>query len=123
GGDGVTVHRCDSSMLPLPDASLDRLTVRNTLIYVDDPEATLRECRRALRAAGKLHAIEGDWPMMVVEPIPAAEWSALVTAASRACRTPAIGRKLYTMLRHAGFSTLHFPLFPPPPTHPRSPPL
>jgi ubiquinone/menaquinone biosynthesis C-methylase UbiE len=105
-GDRVTAHRCDGPMLPLPDASLDRLTARNTLIYVDDPEATLRECRRALRAAGELHAIEGDWPMMVVEPVPAAEWSALVTAASRACRTPDIGRKLYTMLRNAGFSAI-----------------
>ena len=51
-GDRVTAHRCDGSRLPLPEASLDRLTARNTLIYVDDPEATLRECRRLLRSAG-----------------------------------------------------------------------
>ena len=105
-GDRVTAHRCDGSTLPLPNASLDRLTVRNTLIYVDDPKATLHECRRVLRPAGKIHAIEGDWPMMVIEPVPTADWSALVAAASRACRTPDIGRKLYTLLRHAGFSTI-----------------
>ena len=105
-GDRVTAHRSDGATLPLPDASLDRLTARNTLIYVDDPEVTLRECRRVIRPDGRLHAIEGDWPMMVVEPVAAADWTALVTAASRACRTPDIGRKLYTLLRRAGFSAI-----------------
>lgn len=109
-GDWVTAHQCDGSMLPLPDASLDRLTTRNTLIYVDDPEATLSECRRLLRPAGKLHAIEGDWPMMVIQPVPAADWSALLSAASRGCRTPDIGRKLYAFLRHAGFSAIDIQL-------------
>jgi ubiquinone/menaquinone biosynthesis C-methylase UbiE len=78
----VITHRSDGSMLPLQHASLDRLTARNTLTYVDDPEAMRRERRRVLRPAGKLHAIEGDWPMMVVEPAPGPEWSALVTAAN-----------------------------------------
>jgi ubiquinone/menaquinone biosynthesis C-methylase UbiE len=109
-GDRVTVHRCDGSTLPLPDESLDRLTARNTLIYVDDPEATLRECRRVLRPAGKLHAIEGDWPMMVIEPIAAADLSALVAAGSRACRTPDIGRKLYALVRRAGFAAIEVQL-------------
>jgi hypothetical protein len=31
-----------------------------------------------LRAGGKLHVIEGDWPMMIVEPVPAEDWSAFV---------------------------------------------
>ena len=30
----------------------------------------------ALKAGNKLHAIEGDWPMMIVEPVPAEDWSA-----------------------------------------------
>lgn len=122
-GDRVTAHRCDGSRLPLPEASLDRLTARNTLIYVDDPEATLRECRRLLRSAGKLHAIEGDWPMMVIEPVPAADWSALVSAASRGCRTPDIGRKLYAFLRHAGFSAIDIQLVTRPDTKGRLLPM
>ena len=55
-GDRVTLHRCDAPTMPLPNQSVDRLTVRNALIYVDDPEATLHECRRVLRPAGKLQA-------------------------------------------------------------------
>lgn len=102
-GDRITAHQCDGSILPVADESLDRLTTRNTLIYVDDPECTMREFRRVLRTGGKLHAIEGDWPMMVIEPVPSEAWAALLTAASHACRTPDIGRKLYGLMRRAGF--------------------
>src|SRR5262245_41199560 len=84
-GDRVTAHQCDDSILPLPDESLDRLTTRNTIIYVDDPERALREFRRVLRAGGRVHAIEGDWPIMVVEPVPSKNWAALVAG------LPAIG--------------------------------
>ncbi len=122
-GERVTVHLCDGSILPFAESSLDRLTVRNTLIYVDSPEATLRECRRVLRPDGKFHAIEGDWPMIVIEPVPVADWSALVVAASRACRTPHIGRKLYPLLRHAGFSTIDVRLITRPDTEGRLLPM
>ena len=100
----ITAHQCDS-ILPLPDESLDRLTTRNTIIYVDDPASKIREFWRVLRAGGKLHTIEGDWPMMVIEPVPSRDWAGLVTAASHACRTPDIGRKLYGLMR-AGFSDM-----------------
>ena len=76
----VTTHQGDGSALPLPDESVDRLTTRNMIIYVDDPECTIREFWRVLRAGGKLHAIEGDGPMMIVEPVPAEDWSAFVNA-------------------------------------------
>jgi ubiquinone/menaquinone biosynthesis C-methylase UbiE len=99
----ITIHHSDGTTLPLAEASLDRITTRNTLIYVEKPEQTLREFRRVLRPNGRMHAIEGDWPMMVVEPVRPRDWMALVEAASYACRTPDIGRKLYSMLVHAGF--------------------
>lgn len=105
-GDRVTAHQCDGSNLPLPDGSLDRLTARNTIIYVDDPAQTFRDFGRVLRAGGKVHIIEGDWPMMVVEPLAASDWAALVDAASHACRTPDIGRKLYGFIGQAGFSDI-----------------
>jgi len=105
-GERITAHQCDGSILPLPDESLDRLTTRNTMIYVDDPASTIREFWRVLRAGGKLHTIEGDWPMMVIEPVPSKDWAALVTAASHACRTPIIGRKLYGLMVRAGFSDI-----------------
>jgi ubiquinone/menaquinone biosynthesis C-methylase UbiE len=106
--DRVTAHQCDGSILPLPDGSLDRLTTRNTLIYVDDPECTICEFRRVLKVGGKVHVIEGDWPMMVVETVPSSSnWTALVRAASRACRTPDIGRKLYNLMGQSGFCDIN----------------
>lgn len=41
---------------------------------------------------------------MVVEPLPAADWAAVVDGASHACRTPKIGRKLYCLFLQAGFT-------------------
>lgn len=102
----VTAHQCDGCTLPFADEALDRLTTRNTVIYVDDPEHTIREFWRVLRIGGIVHAIEGDWPMMVIEPVAAKDWKALVDAASHACRTPNIGRKLYGLMVNAGFSGL-----------------
>jgi ubiquinone/menaquinone biosynthesis C-methylase UbiE len=105
-GDRVTAHQCDGSALPLPDKSLDCLTTRNTILYVDDAVGTISEFRRVLRAGGKVHAIEGDWPMMVVEPVSSKDWANLVDAASHAYRTPNIGRKLYSLMGLAGFKDI-----------------
>jgi hypothetical protein len=44
--------------------------------------------------------------MMVIEPVPSKDWVALVNAASHACRTPDIGRKLYGLMVRAGFSDI-----------------
>lgn len=106
-GDRVSAHQCDGSVLPMRDGSLDRLTTRNTLIYVDDAEHTIREFRRVLKVGGKVHAIEGDWPMMIVEPVPTETWATLVRAASHACRTPDIGRKLHGLMAQSGFSDIN----------------
>ena len=62
---------------------------------------TLSEFHRVLRADGKVHAIEVDWPMMVVEPIPAETWDALVSAAMHVCRTPDIGAGLNRWTQHS----------------------
>jgi len=104
--DRISPHLVDGTRLPFDADTLDRITARNTLIYVDDPLETLKEIRRVLRPGGKVHAIEGDWPMMVAEPIPAGVWTALTEAAGVACRTPDIGRRLPGLLTEAGFRSV-----------------
>jgi len=104
--DRISAHLLTSERLPLADGALDRITARNTLIYVRDPVATFAEFRRVLRPGGIAHAIEGDWSLTAVEPLPAAEWRALVEAASWAWRMPEIGRKLHGIARRAGFSNV-----------------
>ena len=102
----VTPQVVNGVTLPLAESSVDRVTARNTLIYVDDPKAILKEFHRVIHDGGKVHAIEGDWPMMVAEPVPSKKWSALVEAAAYACRTPDIGRRLPGLLSQTGFSNI-----------------
>ena len=118
--DRMTVLSCDGDeTLPLQDASLDRITTRNTLIYVDGPAVTLKEFKRILKPGGLAHAIEGDWPMMVVEPLPQSDWTALIEAAGHACRTPDIGRKLHGLFVRAEFSDVQVQLITRPDTEGR----
>ncbi|MDX1711740.1 MAG: methyltransferase domain-containing protein [Rhodovibrionaceae bacterium] len=104
--DRVSAHLLERDRLPLSDASLDRIVARNTLIYVPDPVATLAEFRRVLRPDGIAHAIEGDWSLTAVEPVPTEEWRALIAAASWAWPRPEIGRRLYGYARQAGFEDI-----------------
>lgn len=101
--DRIAVHLLESADLPLPDRSLDRMVVRNTLIYVADPVESLREFRRCLRPGGLVHAIESDWRLTAVEPVSREDWSALIEAASWAWPRPEMGRMLFGCARRAGF--------------------
>ena len=102
-GQRITVHLLEGARLPLSEASLDRAIARNTIIYVADPVETLTEFRRCLRPGGIAHAIEGDWRLTAVEPVPTEDWRSLIEAASWAWPRPEIGRSLYGFARQAGF--------------------
>lgn len=101
--DRITVHLLKDAGLPCDDARLDRIIARNTIIYVDDTVETFKEFRRVLRPGGIAHAIEGDWRLTAVEPVPTEEWRAVIEAASWAWPRPEMGRKLFGCARQAGF--------------------
>jgi ubiquinone/menaquinone biosynthesis C-methylase UbiE len=105
--DRVTTHLSDGRDLPFADGMLDRICARNTLMYVDDPVATLSAFHRVLRPGGLAHAIDGDWYMMVAEPVAHDLWRDFVRAASHACRTSDMGRKLHAAFAKAGFRSIH----------------
>ncbi|MDH3474633.1 MAG: methyltransferase domain-containing protein [Rhodospirillales bacterium] len=102
----ITTHLLTETRLPLTDAALDRVVTRNTLVYVQDPAAAFAEFRRVLKPGGIAHAIESDWSLTVVEPLPSAEWAAIIRAASWAWRTPEMGRRLHGAARRGGFQEI-----------------
>jgi len=104
--DRLTTHQNDGVSLPFCDNSLDRVTARNTIMYVDHPVATLREFHRVLRSGGLAHAIDGDWYMMVAEPVEHDLWRRFIKAAAHACRNADMGRKLFAAFSDTGFQDL-----------------
>jgi SAM-dependent methyltransferase len=101
--DRITPHLLKDANLPLANGSLDCVVARNTVIYTEDPVETFREFKRILRKGGRAHAIEGDWRLTAVEPVPTDDWRALIEAASWAWPWPEIGRRLHATAREAGF--------------------
>jgi hypothetical protein len=74
------------------------------MVYVDDPAASFREFHRVVKPGGKVHAVDSDFFMTVIDPVPPMDWRDLLDAAIHAFRTPAIGRKLYGLACGAGFT-------------------
>lgn len=112
----ITLHRLEGSNLPLEAASVDRVIARNTIIYVDNPQTTFTEFRRILKPGGLVHAIEGDWGMMMVEPVPEDDWQRLLRSARWAWPHPLIGRQLHGVARRAGFREISVQLLGAPDT-------
>jgi ubiquinone/menaquinone biosynthesis C-methylase UbiE len=73
------------------------------LVYVDDPLATFNAFHRVLKPGGKAHAIEGDWGITIMEPVPADDWKAFLDAASHAFRNPQIGAKCTALQNEPDF--------------------
>lgn len=102
--DRVTVTHLKSDMLPLDDNALDRLVIKNVMVYVDDPLASFREFHRAVKPGGKVHAIDSDFYMTAFDPVSPEDWRIVLDSALHAFRTPAIGRKMYGFALEAGFT-------------------
>ena len=102
----------------IPPSPPKKLTKHLLLLHINDAASSYYKLYIQCFATGirgipacpqtwwhRAHAIESDWSLTAVEPL-AAEWRALVAAASWAWRTPEIGRKLYGIARRARFSNV-----------------
>jgi ubiquinone/menaquinone biosynthesis C-methylase UbiE len=101
--DRIRFARIEGDRIPLADRAVDRVVTKNVLEYVPDLATTLGEFHRVLRPDGRLHVVDSDWGMLVVEPIGPEAIAELFGAASMAYKTPLVGRKLYNAMRDAGF--------------------
>ncbi|HET6549325.1 MAG TPA: class I SAM-dependent methyltransferase [Solirubrobacter sp.] len=104
----------------IPDASVDVVTTRSVLIYVDDKAAAFAALRRVLRPGGRISLYEPINVLMFPEPhgrfwgydvTPAADLAARVSAAFAAMGRPAMvgfdDRDLFRLVEAAGFARIH----------------
>jgi SAM-dependent methyltransferase len=96
----------DAHRLPLRDASFDVAYARYVLEHVHDPEGVLADMWRVLRPGGTVAVLENDITLVRFDPpCPAFEqaWAAFGTLQQRLGGDGTIGRRLFRLLRSAGF--------------------
>jgi ubiquinone/menaquinone biosynthesis C-methylase UbiE len=105
-GSRMRFDALNDDVLPVESGSVDVVVCKSVLEYVADPAHCLREFSRVTRSGGRVHIIDSDWGMMVVEPLDDGSFSELFSAASMAYHTPHIGRRLYGLARAAGLKDI-----------------
>jgi SAM-dependent methyltransferase len=105
----VSFVRADIAALPFPPGQFDHVFVCFVLEHLPDPEAALAALGRMLRPGGGITVIEGDHGSVFFHPDDAAARAAIaaqVALQARAGGDALIGRRLFTLLRAAGFATI-----------------
>jgi demethylmenaquinone methyltransferase/2-methoxy-6-polyprenyl-1,4-benzoquinol methylase len=72
---GVALVVADAEALPLPDASVDRISIAFGLRNCTDKDAVLREARRVLRPGGQFHCLEFSRVRVAALEAPYDTWS------------------------------------------------
>jgi protein-L-isoaspartate O-methyltransferase len=108
-GDAGTVRflRADLFDLPFADGAFDHIFLCFVLEHLREPGRALVALRRVLRAGGTITVIEGDHGSCYFHPETEATlhaWRGLVLAQARLGGNSLIGRRLYPLLRGAGFA-------------------
>ena len=92
--------------LPFDDATFERVVCKSVLEYVTEAAEVIDEFKRVTQPGGRVHIVDSDWRMMVLEPVGADNLRQLFNAASMAYKTPEIGRQLYGLMRQAGLTDI-----------------
>lgn len=97
----------DAHELPFADGSFDVVYCRYVLEHVADPAQVLREMRRVLRPRGRAFVLENDNLTLEFDP-PCPKfldmWARFVGTYPALGGDGIIGRKLFRLFKHAGFS-------------------
>lgn len=108
--DGVLRLRAEGSFLPLRTGCADLVIFRFSLVYMPDPERSLKEAWRLLRPGGAVLVEEADHLGLVLDPEPPG-WPALIRARQSTLRRRGGDllrvRSLHRLLDEAGFGELH----------------
>ena len=109
GTTNVVFAQADIFNLPFADESFDHVFVCFVLEHLDKPAEALQSLKRVLKRGGTLTAIEGDHGSVYFHPDSESARRAircLVELQQRAGGNAMIGRTLYPLLLHAGFSNV-----------------
>jgi SAM-dependent methyltransferase len=98
----------DAHRLPLRDASMDVAYARYVLEHVPEPEVVLSEMRRVLRPGGTVAVLENDISLVRFDP----PWTAFGTLQLQLGGDGTIGRRLFRLLRSAGFTDIELSFQP-----------
>jgi len=104
-----TVHllTADLFALPFEEESFDHVFVSFVLEHMKDPLQTLQVLSRMLRTDGTMTVIEGDHGSCYFSPSSEAArraWNCLIQVQEQLGGDSLIGRRLYPLLREAGYS-------------------
>ena len=105
-GADVCFQQADCERLPFADHHFDHVFICFVLEHLAQPENVLRESKRVLKPGGSLTVIEGDHGSFYCYPQtrPARQVVRCLIDLQAACGGDAlIGRRLYPLLRRAGF--------------------
>jgi len=103
----VDLLAADLFSLPFEDESFDHVFVSFVLEHMHDPLQTLKVLSRMLRPNGSMTVIEGDHGSCYFFPTSDAArraWSCLIRVQEQLGGDSLIGRRLYPLLRQAGYS-------------------
>jgi SAM-dependent methyltransferase len=96
--------------LPFADSCFDHVFICFVLEHLENPLKALSEIKRVLKSGGSVTAIEGDHNSFIWQPeTPESHlvWESLIKIQSGLGQDPLIGRRLYPLLKAAGFDVLN----------------
>jgi SAM-dependent methyltransferase len=112
---GVAFRQGDAHSLDFPDGSFDLVYARYLLEHVSDPERVLREMRRVTRSGGRVAVCENDISLLRFDPpCPSFDraWETFSRFQASLGGDGLIGRRLFRLFRHAGFSDIELSVQP-----------
>jgi len=111
----VVFTQGDAHALDFADASFDLVYARYLLEHVVDPERVLREMRRVTKPGGRVAVCENDVSLLRFDPpCPAFEraWDTFIRFQASLGGDGLIGRRLFRLFRHTGFTDIELSLQP-----------
>jgi ubiquinone/menaquinone biosynthesis C-methylase UbiE len=102
----VSFRQADIFFLPFEEESFDHVFVCFVLEHLQEPVKALKNLKNVLKPGGTITVVEGDHGSCYFYPegkMGVEAWNCLIEVQARMAGDSLIGRKLYPILREAGF--------------------